>query len=113
MEEPAVFPSYRLDLPGGPVPVHTPGHTDGHSAYLLPGSGILVSGDALVTAHPTSRIKGPQLLPAMFHTDRTRTLESLSVLEYLDADTVLPGHGPAYRGTVKQAVRLARDRAAH
>jgi glyoxylase-like metal-dependent hydrolase (beta-lactamase superfamily II) len=26
-----------LDLPGGPVPVATPGHTSGHSAYLLPG----------------------------------------------------------------------------
>lgn len=28
-----------LDLPGGPVPVHTPGHTSGHAVYLFPAAG--------------------------------------------------------------------------
>lgn len=110
--EPRAFPSSGpLDLPGRPVPVHTPGHTQGHSAYLLPESGILISGDALVTAHPTSRLIGPQLLPGMFHTDRQRALESLSVLEGVDAQAVLPGHGPLYRGSAKQAASVARERA--
>ncbi|WP_428957149.1 MBL fold metallo-hydrolase [Streptomyces sp. cg35] len=110
--DPRAFPAPGpLDLPGGPVPVHTPGHTQGHAAYHLPGSGILVTGDALVTAHATSRIKGPQLLPGMFHADRARALESLSLLEPVPADVVLPGHGPAYQGAVKHAVDLARERA--
>ncbi|MET7511875.1 MBL fold metallo-hydrolase [Streptomyces sp. NPDC005480] len=109
--DPRTFPAPGpLDLPGGPVPVHTPGHTQGHAAYYLPASGILVTGDALVTAHPTSRIAGPQLLPGMFHGDRARALASLSFLEPVPADVVLPGHGPAYRGSVKHAVDLARER---
>jgi glyoxylase-like metal-dependent hydrolase (beta-lactamase superfamily II) len=110
--EPQPFPAPgALDLPGAPVPVHTPGHTLGHCAYHLPGLGVLVSGDALVTAHPTSRITGPQLLPAMFHTHRGTALESLSVLEGVDADIILPGHGPAHHGTVKEAAARAREHA--
>ncbi|MGW0853672.1 MBL fold metallo-hydrolase [Streptomyces sp. NPDC002690] len=107
--EPRAFATTgALDLPGGPVPLHTPGHTRGHCAYHLPGSGVLITGDALVTAHPTSRINGPQLLPGMFHTDRDRALDSLAVIESVDAEIMLPGHGPAHHGPVRDAVRAAR-----
>ncbi|GAA0535658.1 hypothetical protein GCM10010390_41780 [Streptomyces mordarskii] len=51
-----------------------------------------------MTADPTSRISGPQLLPDMFHTDRARALDSLVLIESLDADLVLPGHGPVHHG---------------
>ncbi|MCS0636778.1 MBL fold metallo-hydrolase [Streptomyces sp. LP05-1] len=104
-------PGAPLDLPGGPVPVPTPGHTDGHCAYLLPGPGVLLSGDALVTGHPTSRLRGPQLLPGMFHRDRSRALASLAVLERLPADVLAPGHGPVHRGPLDRAAALARGRA--
>ncbi|WP_067397347.1 MBL fold metallo-hydrolase [Streptomyces sp. F-3] len=100
-----------LDLPGRPVPVHTPGHTRGHTVFHLPDAGVVISGDALVSGHPTSRIRGPQLLPDMFHHERAQALASLAVLERLDADVVLPGHGPAHRGPVRQAVRRAREHA--
>ncbi|WP_331737594.1 MBL fold metallo-hydrolase [Streptomyces sp. NBC_00019] len=111
--EPQAFPAAgALDLPGAPVPVHTPGHTKGHCVYHLPDSGILITGDALVTAHPTSRVSGPQLLPDMFHTDRARALESLTVLEGLDAGLVLPGHGPVHHGSAKEAAVTAREQAA-
>ncbi|MEU5364110.1 MBL fold metallo-hydrolase [Streptomyces sp. NPDC005925] len=107
---PLPFPSAApLDLPGRPVPVHTPGHTDGHCALHLPGSGVLISGDALVSAHPTSRIEGPQLLPDMFHHQRDRAAASLGVLAALDADLLLPGHGPALRGPVRSAAKRARE----
>ncbi|MFE7332261.1 MBL fold metallo-hydrolase [Streptomyces sp. NPDC057565] len=112
VSEPQPFPvPGALDLPGGPVPVHTPGHTNGHCAYHLPGSGILVTGDALVTAHPTSRINGPQLLPAMFHTDRSRALDSLALIENVDADVLLPGHGPVHHGSAEKAALAAREHA--
>ncbi|MFD8463386.1 MBL fold metallo-hydrolase, partial [Streptomyces antimycoticus] len=75
-------------------------------------SGILITGDALVTAHPTSRISGPQLLPDMFHTDRARALDSLVLIESLDADLVLPGHGPVHHGSAKEAALTAREHAA-
>ncbi|MFV0137700.1 MBL fold metallo-hydrolase [Streptomyces sp. HMX87] len=109
---PLPFPrAGALDLPGRPVPVHTPGHTDGHCAYHLPEAGVVVSGDALVSGHATSRAEGPQLLPGMFHRDRARAIASLDVLAGLDADVLLPGHGPVHRGPVKDAARLARERA--
>ncbi|MFE5752766.1 MBL fold metallo-hydrolase [Streptomyces massasporeus] len=109
---PQAFPTAgALDLPGRPVPVHTPGHTDGHCAYHLPGTGVLISGDALVSGHPTSRVEGPQLLPDMFHHERPRALASLDVLAELDGELLLPGHGPVHRGPVRDAARLARERA--
>ncbi|MFH8240871.1 MBL fold metallo-hydrolase [Streptomyces sp. NPDC018321] len=109
---PEPFPADgALDLPGRPVPVHTPGHTDGHCVYHLPGAGVVISGDALVSAHATSRISGPQLLPGMFHHDRAGALASLDVIAELDADVLLPGHGPVHRGLVKEAARQARERA--
>ncbi|HET9382645.1 MAG TPA: MBL fold metallo-hydrolase [Streptomyces sp.] len=109
---PSPFPAAGpLDLPGRPVPVHTPGHTDGHSAFHLPGTGVLVAGDALVSAHPTSRGTGPQLLPGMFHHDRDRAARSLDILAALDAELLLPGHGPALRGPVRDAALRARERA--
>ncbi|MDD7964969.1 MBL fold metallo-hydrolase [Actinomycetospora lemnae] len=89
-----------LDLPGRPVPVATPGHTSGHTAYLLPDAGVLVTGDVLVTGHPTSPHHGPQRLPAFF--DHARA--PLEPLAGLAADVLLPGHGPAWRGTPAEAV---------
>ncbi|MEU6406630.1 MBL fold metallo-hydrolase [Streptomyces sp. NPDC046985] len=109
---PEPFPAAGpLDLPGRPVPVHTPGHTHGHAAFHLPRAGAVVSGDALVSGHPVSRVRGPQMLPAMFHHERARALASLDVLARLDADVLLPGHGPVHRGPIGQAVRRARDHA--
>ncbi|MFI6542475.1 MBL fold metallo-hydrolase [Streptomyces prunicolor] len=100
-----------LDLPGRPVPVHTPGHTSGHCVFHLPERGIVISGDALVSGHATSRIKGPQLLPDMFHHERERAVASLDLLEALDAETLLPGHGPLHTGPVREAAQRAREHA--
>lgn len=111
--EPQPFPGEDvLDVPGHPVPVPTPGHTDGHCAYHLPDAGILITGDALVSGHPTSRRRGPQLLPRMFHRDRGRALDSLTALEELTAEVLLPGHGPAVHLNAVAAVAHARDLAA-
>jgi glyoxylase-like metal-dependent hydrolase (beta-lactamase superfamily II) len=110
--DPLPFPrTGALDLPGRPVPVHTPGHTRGHCAYHLPHAGAVITGDALVTGHPTSRVRGPQLLPVMFDHERARAVDSLDVLAGLDGDLLLPGHGPVHRGPVRTAARLARERA--
>ncbi|MFF7976361.1 MBL fold metallo-hydrolase [Streptomyces sp. NPDC007905] len=109
---PAPFPNEGpLDLPGRPVPVHTPGHTDGHCAYHLPDAGIVLSGDALVSGHPTSRVEGPQLVLDFFQHDRARALASLELIAALDGDTLLPGHGPVHRGSVRAAAERARERA--
>ncbi len=96
-----------LDVPGGLVPVPTPGHTSGHCAFHLPGRGVLLAGDALMTAHATTAHIGPQLLPRMFNHDEAAALASLEALRNLPADVVVPGHGPAYRGTPAGAVEQA------
>lgn len=96
-----------LDVPGHLMPVPTPGHTSGHCAFHLPERGVLLAGDALMTAHPTGRTTGPQLLPAMFNHDDEAALASLHALAALSADVVVPGHGPAYRGSPASAVEQA------
>ncbi|QCQ90220.1 MBL fold metallo-hydrolase [Rhodococcus sp. SGAir0479] len=104
-------PGEALDLPGAPVPVATHGHTSGHTAFHLPGPGVVVTGDALVTAHPLSKLRGPQLLPQVFDHGGHHTLTALDQLAALDADTVVPGHGPAVFMPVAAAVDQARRRA--
>jgi glyoxylase-like metal-dependent hydrolase (beta-lactamase superfamily II) len=96
-----------LDVPGRPVPVHTPGHTSGHCALHLPDRGVLLAGDALMTEHALVRASGPQLLPDFFHHDLTQARASLQRLTSLSADIVVPGHGPVFRGTPEQAVTAA------
>ncbi|GAA2352262.1 MBL fold metallo-hydrolase [Saccharopolyspora halophila] len=97
-----------LDLPGSPVPVATPGHTSGHTAYHFPAAGAVATGDVLITGHAVSRTRGPQLIAPWFdHGDRGEIRAGLAALEDLDAEVVLPGHGPVHHGRVGEAVRRA------
>lgn len=98
------FTSAPLEVPGGPVPVHTPGHTSGHAALHLPERGVLLAGDALMTGHALTRTGGPQLLPDFFNTDTEQARASLELLRGLRAEAVVPGHGPVYRGSPDAAV---------
>ncbi|RDI19011.1 glyoxylase-like metal-dependent hydrolase (beta-lactamase superfamily II) [Rhodococcus sp. AG1013] len=111
LDDAHAFPSDGpLDLPGAPVPVATHGHTSGHTAYHLPQHGVIVTGDALVTAHPLSKLQGPQLLPAVFDHGTSDTLAALDHLATLDAETILPGHGPSVSMPIAAAVAQAVNR---
>ncbi len=102
-----------LDIPGRLVPVSVPGHTSGHTGYLLPEAGVFFSGDALVTGHPLSTLgEGPQLLPGVFNTDEARMRTSLESLRDVRADTLVPGHGPMARGPLVDHVDAALRRGA-
>ena len=96
-----------LDVPGHPVPVHTPGHTSGHCALHLRERGVMLVGDALMTGHAVTRATGPQLLPDFFNRDTDLARASLRALSGLPAAVVVPGHGPAFRGTPAAAVSAA------
>jgi glyoxylase-like metal-dependent hydrolase (beta-lactamase superfamily II) len=97
-----------LDLPGRPVPVPTRGHTSGHTTYLVPSVGAIATGDELVTWHAVTRHRGPHVLPTFFsHGDSSKALDAF---DGLDADIILPGHGPALRRPLADAVRRARER---
>lgn len=97
-----------LDLPGRLAPVSTPGHTSGHSAFHLPEAGAVITGDALVTGHPISGRGGPQMLPGFFHHDLAEARSTLDAIAALDAETILPGHGEPWHGSLTEAVEQAR-----
>lgn len=98
-----------IDVPGQPRPVFTPGHTSGHCAFHLPERGVLLAGDALMTDHALARATEPRLLPDFFHADTARARSSLKALANLEAEVVVPGHGPAYRGSPSSAVAAALE----
>lgn len=100
-----------LDLPGRPRPVHTPGHTSGHAVYELAETGIVLTGDALVTGHRLSTVTGPQMLPGFFTKDDSEADSSLDVIAALSANTIVPGHGEVWRGELSRAVEQARAHA--
>lgn len=95
------------DLPGAPVAIPTPGHTRGHSAYLLADGELVVSGDALVSGHPISAHHGPQCLGPIFTHDPDENARSLEHLAATDATVLLPGHGERWDGSIRTAVNRA------
>lgn len=100
-----------LDLPGRPTPLPSPGHTSGHCGYLVSDAGAVLTGDALVTDHPTGPGPGPQVLAAYFCHSPAETVAGLDVFATAPADLLLPGHGPLWRGDPRRAVDEARAHA--
>ncbi|MDJ0954244.1 MAG: MBL fold metallo-hydrolase [Acidimicrobiia bacterium] len=101
-----------LDVPGNPIAVFTPGHTEGHCGFYLPEKGVLISGDALVTVDlwdPERR--GPQMIRRQFSYNHDQAIRSLDRFVDLDADVVVPGHGEPWRGEPREAVAMARRNA--
>jgi glyoxylase-like metal-dependent hydrolase (beta-lactamase superfamily II) len=98
-----------LDVPGRPVVVPTPGHTEGHVSLHLADRGVLLAGDAMNSRNPATGRPGPQLMPASFNASNAQALESLSNLEGLEADVVLFGHGDPWHDGPAAAVAHARE----
>lgn len=99
-----------LDIPGAPRVLHLPGHTPGECALLLESKSVLFTGDALITEDILTGTKGPQLTNDSFNSDSDQALESLSRLDGVSADLILPGHGDPWTGGVAAAVAEARRR---
>lgn len=97
-----------LDVPGSPRVIATPGHTPGHCALLFESHRTLFVGDELCTYNPLTGGTGPQVMPKPFNTSTAQCYESLAVLENVQADVVLPGHGQPWREGVPAAVDRAR-----
>lgn len=99
-------PGEILDVPGHPTAIFSPGHTGGHSAFFVPGTSTLISGDALVTLNPYTGATGPQIVSAAGTAAREEALHSLLALRETNASLVLPGHGQPWRD-IGSAVDLA------
>lgn len=77
----------ELDTPLGSATVlHTPGHSPGHVCLYFEGSGLLISGDQVLT-------NGTVYVGEPFG-DMTRYLKSMQRLLELRFDQLAPGHGP-------------------
>jgi len=98
----------RLDVPGHPQVVFTPGHTHGHCSLLFADRGVLIAGDAFVMHDPYTGRKGPCVVAGAATADSGQALQSLDGLAELDAETALTGHGPAWRGPMRDAVERAK-----
>jgi len=91
----------------GPTPVpgitavHTPGHTAGHTSFLLDrAGGVLFAGDA--AAGGRRRIGTS---PRIVTEDPAQVPQSIARLAQLRFDTAVFGHGPAVRGGAVERFR--------
>lgn len=97
-----------LPVPGAPVAVHCPGHTDGHCALHVPDRDVLFTGDAIVTRDPYTGALGPQIVSGAATKDSEQALASLERIEGLEASTLLSGHGEPWTEGTAEAVSRAR-----
>jgi glyoxylase-like metal-dependent hydrolase (beta-lactamase superfamily II) len=100
----------RLDVPGRPRIIHSPGHTPGECVVHVEERDVVFTGDALVTLDPATGKVGPAVLGAPFTEDRARAFASLEPIRATGAGILLPGHGEPWRDGVADAVRLAQRR---
>jgi glyoxylase-like metal-dependent hydrolase (beta-lactamase superfamily II) len=98
-----------LDVPGRPLVVHTPGHSNGHVVFTFGDRGALMAGDALCTWNPLTGRPGPQLMPRAFASSVSEAQASLGRVETLDAGVVLPGHGDPWTDGVSTLVARTRE----
>lgn len=97
------------NLPGKPEPVLAPGHTPGNAVIVLPGKGVIVTGDTFVTGHPLRRHTGPQMLHPMYHHEPAAAVAAIRHLDSIDASVILPGHGPALTMPLSDALASIRS----
>ncbi|XAS73614.1 MBL fold metallo-hydrolase [Micrococcaceae bacterium Sec5.1] len=91
-------------LPGQPEAILLPGHTPGNVALLFPGALAIAVGDTFASSHPISTKSGPQMLHRMYHSDPEGALAAARSLSSVQANVILPGHGPALHMPLAEAI---------
>lgn len=86
-----------IPLLGGIQVVHTPGHSAGHVALLLPSEGVLIAAD--LCAHVLG------LAYSTLYEDRALGQQSIQKAAALSFDTAVFGHGGPLRGQANQQLR--------
>ena len=99
----------RLDVPGRPEVIFTPGHTHGHCSMFLADRGAVIVGDAFVMLDPYTGRRGPCVVAGAATADSNQALASLDALVGLDANRALSGHGQPWQGSMAEAVGRAKD----
>ena len=96
------------EVPGRPLVVHTPGHTNGHSLFHLDDRDLLFAGDAAVTREPYTGQLGPHIPARAATAASEEALRSLDRLAATGASLVLTGHGEPWREGAQELARQAR-----
>jgi glyoxylase-like metal-dependent hydrolase (beta-lactamase superfamily II) len=86
-----------IPLLGGIQVVHTPGHSAGHVALLLPSEGVLIAADLC------SHVLG--LAYSTLYEDQALGRQSILKASHLSFDTAVFGHGRPLRGQANQQLR--------
>ena len=102
-------PGEKLDVPGRPMVVHTPGHTPGHCAFVFDQHSTAFVGDALCSLDLFTGRRGPGLMARAANESNADASASLGVIESLEAETLLFGHGEPWHDGAAAAVAHARE----
>jgi glyoxylase-like metal-dependent hydrolase (beta-lactamase superfamily II) len=97
----------ELDVPGRLRVVHTPGHTDGHCAFVAEAAGVVFAGDAICSMNPLTGSDGAQLMPAPLTRNTAQAIASLDRLGALGGP-LLPGHGDVLEDAEAAAAEAKR-----
>lgn len=93
----------------GPLQIiHTPGHTHGHCALLLPSRSLFILGDALNNARGS-----PQVPFNAVNDDPQQARNTAIAMADMSVDNLVFGHGKPILGAGRQALRAAAKKAAH
>ncbi len=95
----------RLDVAGGLLVVHTPGHSPGHVSFLHEASGVLITGDALFNFRSRLRYS-----PTFFCTDVPQSRQTADRLGELDYEVAAFTHGPEMRDRAREHIRTFLSR---
>lgn len=99
-----------LQMGGKPWQViYTPGHASMQTCFYQPESGLLLSADMLLAVTPVPVVESPpegstERVPGL-----PLFMDSLDLIESLDVDLVLPGHGRPFSDH-RQVIRRQRER---
>jgi glyoxylase-like metal-dependent hydrolase (beta-lactamase superfamily II) len=96
----------ELPIAGGIKVLHTPGHTPGHLAFLLPSKKVLFVGDA------AANILGLRMPIGMYTVNPQQARESIRKLAELDFDVACFGHGRVLKGEANLRFRRLADKLA-
>jgi glyoxylase-like metal-dependent hydrolase (beta-lactamase superfamily II) len=104
----SLVPDQVVPVPGDPLVIHTPGHTDGSCVFYLADRRTLITGDTLVTLDPYTGRRGPRIVARAATHDGAQAFRSVDKLRALAVDHVLPGHGDLWHDGIDAAVEAAR-----
>lgn len=83
--------------------LHTPGHTPGHLCFYVPEEKVLFSGDNVLGV-------GTAAIPPPPSGSMSQYVASLKRMKTVDADLLVPGHGPAVKEPQRKIQELIEHR---